>query len=51
MIAALVFAWGIHLGYPYTTPQRLMLESGGHPSYGIKAVTHLRPVVWMKVSW
>jgi hypothetical protein len=51
MIAALVFAWGIHLGYPYKPPTRIWLESGGHPSFGVRAVTSKRPVLWAKVSW
>jgi hypothetical protein len=51
IVAALVFTWGIHLGYPYTEPRRLWLESGGRPSFGIHAITSKRPVLWGRIEW
>jgi hypothetical protein len=51
MIAALVFAWGIHVGYVYKPPVRIWLESGGRPSFGVHAITSKRPVLWARISW
>ncbi len=51
MMHALVLAWGLTLGYPYTPPRDLWLNSGGIPRYGVAVVTRYRPVVWVRIDW